>query len=401
MRKLFSMMAIAAAIVVLPTMALADGDKDKDKKGRKGRRPDAKSLFDRLDADKDGKITASELPERLKKRLGEKLKKADTNGDGKVCKDEFKAMMKSRAEAAKAKRAKGKKDGAKAKRGKGKKDRPTAKGKQGPPEPDFKAIFARLDTNGDKKLCIEEFTAGAKKMHQRISAHMRRPAAARRGPGMHRPGMHSPAMSGPERAKKILEGMEKRFDAADKNKDGKVTLEEAPEKMKERFGKLLERFDTDGDKALTKEEGKKFADEMIKKFAKAHKGGPGKPGFHKPSPEMIKKIRAKMEERFKAADKDGDGKLSKEEVPDHLKAHFEKIDANKDGKLCKEELKKAFEARAKAMGKGPRRGPKGPGGAKGPGSAKGACDSKDKDCKKDKKAKGGKKKAIPPKPPKS
>ena len=110
-------------------------------------------------------------------------------------------------------------------------------------------------------------------MHQRIVAHMKKA-----GPGMRAPGKRGPAMGGPEMAEKILAGMEKRFDDADKNKDGKVTIEEAPDKMKERFAKLLEKYDTDGDKALTKEEGKKYADEMIKKLSKpqgkGHNRGP-------------------------------------------------------------------------------------------------------------------------------
>ena len=89
-------------------------------------------------------------------------------------------------------------------------------------------------------------------------------------------------------------------------------------------------------------------------------------------PEMAKKIRAKMDERFKAADKNNDGKLSKDEASDRLKPHFEKIDADKDGQLTREELKKAFRAHRKGKGHN--------------------HNSKGKDCKG---------KAAPPKPPKS
>jgi hypothetical protein len=48
--------------------------------------------------------------------------------------------------------------------------------------------------------------------------------------------------------------------------------------------------------------------------------------------------------RIKAADKNKDGKLSKEEAPEVLKRHFERVDANKDGQLEPNELKRAGEA---------------------------------------------------------
>jgi len=54
------------------------------------------------------------------------------------------------------------------------------------------------------------------------------------------------------------------------------------------------------------------------------------------SPEAIK-------EHFKAMDKDGDGKLSKEEAPGPLKQHFDKIDADDDGGITPEEIRAAFQ----------------------------------------------------------
>jgi Ca2+-binding EF-hand superfamily protein len=48
-------------------------------------------------------------------------------------------------------------------------------------------------------------------------------------------------------------------------------------------------------------------------------------------------------ERFKASDKNKDGKLSKEEAPEHLKRHFDAIDADHDGQLTSGELKRSVE----------------------------------------------------------
>lgn len=44
--------------------------------------------------------------------------------------------------------------------------------------------------------------------------------------------------------------------------------------------------------------------------------------------------------RLLAHDKNGDGKLSKEEAPDFLRPRFDRLDANKDGHLDKEEIEK-------------------------------------------------------------
>lgn len=56
------------------------------------------------------------------------------------------------------------------------------------------------------------------------------------------------------------------------------------------------------------------------------------------------------EERFKAADKDGNGTLSKEEVSasmPRLAGRFDSLDTNKDGQLSADELRAAHAGREK------------------------------------------------------
>ena len=64
-------------------------------------------------------------------------------------------------------------------------------------------------------------------------------------------------------------------------------------------------------------------------------------------------------ERFKKADTNGDGALSKTEVDaagmKRLSANFDKIDTNKDGKISREEMK-AARASKKGEGKGEGKG---------------------------------------------
>lgn len=70
-----------------------------------------------------------------------------------------------------------------------------------------------------------------------------------------------------------------------------------------------------------------------------------------PPPADSKPLRylAKFDERFKAADKDGDGALSRPEAEsaqmDRVLTHFGKLDLNGDGKLTREEVRALLRSR--------------------------------------------------------
>lgn len=109
-------------------------------------------------------------------------------------------------------------------------------------------------------------------------------------------------------------GLPPLFAQFDKDKDGKVSQIE----FKEGTDKLFLEIDTNKDTFISK-------DEM-----QAH---------HK---AMHEKFQNGMQERWKLADKDGDGLLSKTEVESgdmpRLVHDFDKLDKNKDGKLSHEEV---------------------------------------------------------------
>ena len=69
-----------------------------------------------------------------------------------------------------------------------------------------------------------------------------------------------------------------------------------------------------------------------------------------PEPAGRPQDKARVDQRFKAADKDGDGALTRDEAQRGMPAlHrvFDQVDANKDGKVTRAELEAAFQARAR------------------------------------------------------
>ena len=143
---------------------------------------------------------------------------------------------------------------------------------------------------------------------------------------------------------------------ADANGDGKVTFEELkavrPQATEERFKQM----DRNGDGVLSKEDRPKGAGPRA---GQEHRRGPGhaqgrdrlpigamlkeadKNGDGKITLEELKAVRPQAtEERFKHMDLNGDGVLSKEDLPP-LMAMLKKADANQDGKITFEELKTA------------------------------------------------------------
>lgn len=132
----------------------------------------AAEMFARLDANKDGKLNQADRAARISAQIAERFDAIDTNKDGKIDKAEFAAAHQP-----------GK--GGPGMMGHGGMDRMgmNRMGMAGP-------MLGRMDGNGDKAISREEFIAGALK----------------------------------------------RFDAADADKDGKLTPEERRGAMRARIG---------------------------------------------------------------------------------------------------------------------------------------------------------------------
>lgn len=113
------------------------------------------------------------------------------------------------------------------------------------------------------------------------------------------------------------------FGKADTNGDGKLSRAEVDKAMP----RLLAKFDSiDANKDGQLSRGEFYA------WKKAHRG----------------ERQAKAAERFRHADTDGDGAISRAEAEKHaprLAKKYEQIDSNKDGKLTQEELRVYREAK--------------------------------------------------------
>lgn len=168
----------------------------------------------------------------------------------------------------------------------------------------FMDVLRRADTNQDGKVSFEELQAVAPDFPK-----ARFDKLDRNGDGFLSP-EDRPARPGDSPGASRADRVE-RLRAADTDADGKVSREEFDKAFPHAPGDLFTRLDTNGDGAISP------ADRP-----EATRGRPD---------------RAALRERFRAADKDGDGKVSREEFraanPGSPAGRFDQIDRNGDGFL--------------------------------------------------------------------
>ncbi len=120
------------------------------------------------------------------------------------------------------------------------------------------------------------------------------------------------------------------FNRMDANGDGKLTKDELPEFARER----LEEADKDGDGVITKDEFAQSAPSGRGGGRAGFGGGFGGPGrrggFGGPGG-------ADFAARIMSNDKNGDGKVTKDELPESMQRILDRADTNNDGAIDKEE----------------------------------------------------------------
>ena len=393
--------AFAVVITLSPqstTWAEEDGDKDADKSRKH------EALFVQLDTNEDGGITIDEVPEEKQRLLKRLFKTGDANSDERLSREEFLAALTE-------KRAM----------------RPLVKNPEvdsptGDNRPDPRMIFRRLDANGDGVVRVDELpekvqgffskvlekadedgddALGPRELGKALRAiSERRPELLRyfgftesrdapsRDDGLMRAldgdgngelsseeiakspevlrtldtdndglvsrrELHAPGelAKADKRDRPAAEMIVKRIKQADRDGDGRISRDEAPERLQRGF----DRIDSDGDGFLDRDEIVAGAKAMRDRDGRKRPGGPqgGKKDGKRPTPEMLLK-------HIMQADADGDGRISRDEAPERLQRGFDRIDSDGDGFLDRDEITNHAKAMAQKGGrKNPKQGRKG------------------------------------------
>ena len=292
---------------------------------------DSASLFKGLDANADGQATLEEAGDAHALLFRRLLRTGDDDGDGQLTQNEFAAAL----EPVRAAKAVVEKQGSRL-----------------PGADALLVVLAKMDADGDRRLEAEEIPEG----YQAVFQQMLGPAdankdgrldareIARGGPrlsimatraamqkridvaaelaklppeqlasmeqmgGYGRPG---PMMADPQQA----EAMFARLDA---NGDDRLSADEAPGPLADRFEQMLARGDRDGDKQLSKNEFLQSARRLAE-----FQG-------NRPDPATSRRMVRQLLDRF---DADGDSALGVKEVPRRVAENFDRIDADANGRL--------------------------------------------------------------------
>jgi collagen type III alpha len=375
-------LALAAGIGLA---AFAGTTQAQERKKQDRPRLDA-AFFERMDSNKDGVITLDELPEERRERAKQLIERLDADKDGKVTRKEFDAaidQVRPRGDTQDEPKPPGRPEGAppEGQRRPGEPGRPGDQPTPGQPpgpgqggRPPFgfggPDLFRALDTDSDGKLSKDELAKAVDALmkHDKNGDGQLTPdelAEGIRGPGRPGDGRFPPGAPGApgEGPGRFIEGMIQR---TDKNGDGKLSKDEVPELLRNRFDEM----DGNSDGFLDKEElaknGERLRERMREQGGRppgfpgrpdgAAAGAPGRPG----SDANLGANRERVANMLREHDKDADGRISAKEFGEDRADQFKRIDANGDGYVTPDELARSLAPRDGDQPAGGRRRPEAP-----------------------------------------
>jgi Ca2+-binding EF-hand superfamily protein len=305
--------AVAASLIFSGIAAPAFAAKHEGKHGKHHARHTA--MIERLDTDKDGKVTLVEF----KANAANAFKAFDANGDGQVTKDEIKARHAAFKDARKAIRAAADTDKDKA--------RETLRAGGAYMLPGAGKMFDRADTDKNGTLSEAEVLAAAETIFQRRDTNKDGAidVADIRSGG-----------KGKWHGKKSEERAQRMLERVDTDKDGKISQAE----MLAYATASFERFDADKNGEVSKAEvdAKREAFRDARKAFRAVKAtdGEAKDAARQAMRDArIDRMGARM---FERADTDKNGVLTKAEMETTAAALFKQRDRNGDGFITADEM---------------------------------------------------------------
>lgn len=302
--------AVAAALVFSGAAAPAFAAKGEGKHHHRHA-----AMIERLDADKDGKVSLAEF----KANVSTAFKAFDADGNGQVTKDEIKARHEAFKDARKAVREAGKAD----------KDKARETLRAGGPYmlPGAGRMFEQADSDKNGTLSEAEVLAAAEKIFERRDSNkdgVLDTADARPGKGKWHHGK-----GGEKRTERMLNRL-------DTNKDGKISQDE----MLASATRMFERFDADKNGEVTKAE-VDARREAFRDARKAFREVKASEGEARDAARAalrdahIDRMGARM---FERADADKNGTLTKAEMQAAATAMFKQRDRNGDGFITVDEM---------------------------------------------------------------